>query len=381
MNKTWTSWVWVGCFSVVWLLSEARLALGQGEPLKVEDVFQAWKNRQQRVRSLYFRWKQHITEGKGALHSGIPTPHVPSREPIPPHDVTYDGSAELWIEEEKIRYGYDGHEWSKEQQDMVPCPIVWAFDGKRLKTLMDNGGPDKPYPLGIVQPTDPVVIVGQVRVFPLLLTFRPLDSKMAFFRLSEAILTGGQARIDGRYCRELQLKQPGTGVVYQFWVDPSRDYTIVRYIETAKGKLIAQADIRFAEDPQAGWVPSNWDLVSQFPDGKLETSLQAEVLEHEINPGFPADRFDIVFPRGTSINDVEANRMYIIKQDGSERVLEKEEWGLTYQEVLASEPGELVGTQSFLARWWRRLLLAGAAVVVAVYGWFRYKRHLVRSSP
>jgi hypothetical protein len=380
MSKISTSAFWIAALSAVWLGGEAGYAIARGPAVKLEDVLRAARERQERVHSLHFRWKMLTTYGKGSRT--LPPAYNPTGEVIPPHDVTYESTSELWLDGEKMRYLQDYYQWSREKQTMLPWPMLGVNDGKTTKELQEHGTEDKPYPMGWVRAEKRYWMAMSVEGYPLFMTFRACEPRLAVLDLSQMTLTGRQAPIDGHLCCELQLKHPGTADLDHLWVDPSRDFAISRHLQTANGKVVSQTDVRFTNDPMAGWVPSAWDVVARFPDGKLQLSEQAQVLEHQINPALDADLFDIVFPRGTVVNDQPENKLYIIKPDGSERVWEKEEWGLSYQEALASEPGELVGTQCpFWVRWWGRLALMGAGIVLVGYWCFRYKKYRVRSAP
>jgi hypothetical protein len=378
MSKIGTSAWWIAALTAAWIGGEAGFALAQGSGVKLEDVLRATRERQERVHSLHFRWKMLTTYGKGS--QTLPPPFNPTGELTPPHDVTYESASELWLDGEKMRYLQDLYQWSKEKQTMLPWPMVGVNDGKTTKELQERGREDKNFPLGWVRAEKRYWMTMSVEGYPLFMTFRACEQRLAVNDISQMVLTGRQAPIDGHLCCELQLKHPGTSTLDHLWVDPSRDFVITRYLQTDNGKFISQTDVRFVEDPEAGWVPSAWDVVARFPDGKLQLSEEAQVLEHQINPALDADLFDIDFPRGTVVNDEPAKKLYIIKPDGSQRVWAKEEWGLSYQDALASEPGEMAGTgPSFLARW-GRLVLMGAGIVLVGYCCFRYKRQRVHSA-
>jgi hypothetical protein len=373
MRKAYLTLPGIVCLAIAWLLSETGVVTAQVPGvMKLEDIVQEAQRRQDKVRSLHFRWTQHQTDAKGSRT--LPPPLSPPGEVIPPRDVTYDVHPEVWIDGSKMRFAYENHQWFKEEQAMLPCPYVGTFDGKLLKTLDANGGSGKPYPVGSIQAEQRHFDVGSVHLMPLLMTFRAADPNMRPFDISQMTTTGKQAPIDGRLCRELQLELPATAVVYHLWVDPSRDFVICRYTQTNNRKLVYQVNVRFTDDPQAGWAPSAWDVVSQFPDGALEMSSREEVDEHEINPSISADQFDIVFPPGTALSDLVAKRNYIIKPDGSERTIRPNEAGLSYKELLASGPGEITGERpGFLGRWWVWILAAGIGCSLALYSWAWYK--------
>jgi hypothetical protein len=377
MSRPCTNRVLAGCLAALSLVAGAGFDGAQGPPgLKLEDVLQAAQRRQERVRSLHFAWTQRTTDGKGSRTLPPQLQRNRSGEVIPPRDVSYDTHMELWIDGEKMRFAFDDYEWDSKEQACLPCPYVGTFDGKLRKSLHENGGPGRPYPDGYVQAAERDDDAMNLSLLPLLMTYRAADPKMrGEHDLSQMTLTGRQMTIAGHVCRELQLQHPASSLVDQLWVDPARDCNILRYVKMVGQRLGYQINVRYSEDPAAGWAPSGWDFVCTLNDGKLQAAGRVEAVEREINLAISPDTFDIVFPRGTSVVDLAAGRDYIIKPDGTERVIRKEESGLTYDEVLASDSGASSKVEApFLARWWPQFLAAGIVVALLAFFGVHYRR-------
>ncbi len=379
MSKVCPNRLWIGGLCAVAILSQAGQATAQGQGgVKMEDILQAAQRRQGRVQSLHFAWTEQVTDGKDS-RTPPPSPLHPGRGMIPPRDVTYDEQEELWIDGEKMRYAESHHEWVGEKQAMVSFPQVAAFDGKLLKTLFERGGPGKEHPCGTIEAKERHFDVGSVFLLPLLMTFRASHPHMRPLDIGHGALTGKRVPIEGRVCYEALFRHSDIAEMEYVWVDPSRDFVISRYVVTHDGKLTCQVNIRYAEDAQAGWIPADWDIATQFPDGRFRMSARAKVVQYEINPSIPADQFDIDFPRGARMTNFVTGEKYIIKADGTIRPIVRGELPLAYEQLIASEPGELLGEKpSFFGRWWVWLLAAlGFGSLGLAYCWRRLQARQV----
>lgn len=353
------------------------MAAQRHHAVKLEDVIQAGQRRQERVKSLHFIWSQRITDAKGS-HT-LPRAIDPSGTVVPPRDVTYDMRPELFIDGEKMRYAHEDPQWSKDEQAFIHCSYSATFDGKLLKMLYERGAPDKPYPCGTIRAAEKHFSVNEIYLYPLLMTFRAADPKVRPFDISQMSFSGKQMRIQGHACPEIQLQYPaGTGENH-LWVDPSRDFVVPRYVVTSKGKVVYQIDVDYIADQQAGWLPSGWNIVIQFPNGGMRSAIRSKVIESEINSPIPADQFDITFPLGAHVENFVTGDTYIIKKDGSKRPVQREEIGLTYQQLESSRPGELVDHRPRLFRlWWGWILTIGLGAIMLAFCRLWYKRIRLR---
>jgi hypothetical protein len=163
----------------------------------------------------------------------------------------------------------------------------------------------------------------------------------AFADISQMDATGREAEIQNRQGQELALRYPASALVDHVWVDPHRDFALLRYETTDNGKLMFQVSIGYQRDPQGEWVPSGWDIVTQNLDGGLQMSTQSKVVEYALNPAVPADRFDITFPPGTDMRDFAKGRDYIVTDRGERPITPKERGHLSYEQIVSSDRGSL----------------------------------------
>jgi hypothetical protein len=326
-----------------WWVGAPALPEASGQsPVRVEEVLQAAKRRQEQARSARFSWTAQVTDTRGSR--SLPQGHLnPEGKIIPPKDATYDMTLSLSFDGERIRFASDNYTWSEAKQMMVPCPYVSVFNGKDVsKTLRTPASPRVEWPQGEVQRE---TRHGETKVWslaPVLMTFRPLTQAMSMYSLPEMSATGRTAQIGGRTCQELRLQRPGGGGSYSAWVDPGRDFLIARHSYEFRGKTLVRLDVRYRQQPGAGWVPEEWNEVYMDDEGKLRTSVKSKLLEATINPELPPEEFEVTFPPGTLVLDFVEHREYLVRADGSERKILEEEKSAPYERLAATDTGGAV---------------------------------------
>jgi len=125
-----------------------------------------------------------------------------------------------------------------------------------------------------------------------------------------------------------------------YWIDASRDFSILRYIGSVDGHVRVQLDVEYSQSGQTDWVPSNWILVRTASDGSLKESSVSKVVRFDINPSIDSEQFRLDFPPGTRVRDETSTSTpdYIMKDAGNKRVIRPEEIGSTYDELAATDP-------------------------------------------
>jgi hypothetical protein len=144
---------------------------------------------------------------------------------------------------------------------------------------------------------------SQLDLAPLLDHFRPS------WRLQKQLLNAEQqaerGTVEGRECAVFRdaVKTQTSVRATTYWIDPSRDNSIVRVLHEVNGKVLLQDDRQYKEWDNFGWVLSGWRYVESFEDGSLRRAVEATVTGISINEPILEGRFDIEFPRGTAISD------------------------------------------------------------------------------
>jgi hypothetical protein len=201
-----------------------------------------------------------------------------------------------------------------------------------------------------------------------------MNRQMQVLPVSAAALTGRRAIVDGKPCLELQCQR---GIFHQrAWVDPARDFVLVRYLDQQSERTGSKLDVHYRRE--AGeWVPERWEITELLPDGKLDQSIRAKVTAIEINSATDPNEYDLVFPRGTLVRDeTEIGKVskYLINERGEKRPILPSEKRKTYQELLHSEPPSALRNTAL----WTVMVAAVVAVLSAA--WLVWRRRLVQRS-
>jgi hypothetical protein len=213
------------------------------------------------------------------------------------------------------------------------------------------------------------------------MAYRPFVPHLRTFNLEAFTLTGGQAVIAERPCVELWFQYGDGKTTERLWLDPSRDYLILRSLTSEREKTLQQIDVRYRADPTAGWVPEWWKMFEQNRANETAQEVRVGTLtQYEINARISPRELKISFPPGTKVVDEVNRRDYIVKLTGGEREILGKELGLSYEELLHSETGEPLGETRRWSRWllWSAGVSGSLALAIAGLLWWRRKRQVAR---
>ena len=348
----------------------AQFAKGQNGPT-MQTIANKWRERQKSIQSARLAWVHRETIPKGAVSRlllslppseqkrGTDGPDL-SKE-IPPVDTTHDVALELCIHGDKVRHTMDDRQWSPSENRFVIKPVVQVFDGKEGKLWRPDGAPTTPYPQGVLQRRNP--IGSMIYLAPLVMSLQPFSPAMRLFELDTLKLSGHTAIIGGRPCLELQ--HDARGRTERVWIDPSREYQMVRYWSTAKDKVWAKVDIEYGENPVCRWIPRRWTIVTFDKNGALSRSQTANLTSCELNVPIDDAEFALDFSPGTAVLDFrrQPTSQFIVRENGSARPVLPREAGLSYDELVHSSPGLSLGAKVGWCLVGVGMLLAGATVV------------------
>jgi hypothetical protein len=158
-------------------------------------------------------------------------------------------------------------------------------------------------------------------------------------------VSGKQVVIDKIPCAELLYARAKAPNAIKVWVAPGRDYVITRMAFETNNRITYQLTVQYREDPQHGWVPSNWQIVNNNREGRLQTSTASTVTDYQINERIPTSTFDLVFPPGSAVDDQRAGKHFVIKPSGEKREILPIENGATYEQIMNSNTGEALANQ------------------------------------
>lgn len=193
-------------------------------------------------------------------------------------------------------------------------------------------------------------IVEDLYYRPLLLMYRPFAPSLGCVHPDRCRLTGERAEFQGRECILLEETKPN-GLACKYWIDPHRDFVIVRYLVSENDKTRAQLDIKYSQSAGDGWVPSGWIaiLCGQLPEfnghGWLSFDAVATVSSHQLNSPIPDMEYvPIAFPAGTFVIDRVRNEHYISLDRGRKRAVTRSEAAdpeVSYRRLLAGSSNRL----------------------------------------
>lgn len=209
---------------------------------------------------------------------------------------------------------------------------------------------------------------------PLLQALRPLTRSDSRLTTAGIQLTARPSRIGGHLCSVLEEK-PTPQTVCKMWVDPQRDFCVLRAITTTDGILQHQFDIEYLEDDTFGWLPSKWSvMVSRFDEsfpGQQHTFqfAAAQVSNWAINGQLEPSVFELEFPTGTIIHDVSSSALMVVDEGEQTRPVSPKE----AQELLEPRP-KVVRSDTNPSITWRVYVGMTTVAVACVFIIFRRKR-------
>jgi hypothetical protein len=222
----------------------------------LDTIVAAWSKRQAKTKSLRFTWHKDLIEQNLSAEDLEFLKKMPAnrgkRRPVDrPDYVASQGTDTLCV------------------------------DGERCAL---NGGFDTFVPQ--LQPVQPVM-----------LAYRPLDPRLGRIKPSAYRVSPIRDRIGDANCVILEMIDEGRPRNY-YWLDPARDYIVLREQVTLDGVDRSRLDIFYRHDKTDGWVPSSWNGLMLTEGGDVMQSVTVTVSEFAINPPIPSAEFQPEFPKG-----------------------------------------------------------------------------------
>jgi beta-lactamase regulating signal transducer with metallopeptidase domain len=300
-----------------------------GEPqlaakvLTLRKVFAAWQAREERIKSFYFAWNLRVALPKGyqfvpehyqfPFSGGLAGVHRVDGAPDGGKDVEFTAPKSEWsgdglgrLRSDFTDFVYSGVDGWKE---LRRCRVM--RNGLLYSRLLVPAQPAEGPKIAIWRKAPfqrPSNRWGEADFFeeseidltPLRLALRPSTTASDWSRANCRILSE-DALLGSVHCILLQMDKVDHSE--QCWVDPLRDYCVVRW-ERRQNEL---APLDFAIDLQHGpdgeWLPQRWSWrVSEDP-GKRAATFEATVTRRMINKKLPDATFAADYPPGTRVYD------------------------------------------------------------------------------
>ncbi len=340
----------------------------------VQDIVDAWRVRQARVRTMRLEWSDSRTT---AAYTQLGNSEE-GEMLFPPADVIHEVCVAMSIDGGMLRYSVRGPRWSPDQGEFLPKRYLNVFDGEVSKTFFGYAAEkeDRFFPRGFVNNKEERVFdSGNPHLVAVVLTYRPLHPDLGKFDPAGYRISLKRGVTAGRDC--LILQPSGSAVRSEsYWIDPQRDYVVLRVVRAVKKRPVMQFDVSYTEDALHRWVPSEWEYVAlDYGSGRMLCQSVAKVIKYEINCNIPRSEFRFEFPPGTRVTNRNTGEYYIVRQGGRKRMITMEEvrGEATYEEMVTTESGQALAQRSRGHFWWPYSLggIAALVLAVAVYTWCR----------
>ncbi len=357
-------------------------------------IMKAWRARQERVRSVRFRWKPDRSGvNRWSTYQTAWASPRKGAAPLPEETLLIigekfnDQTVRWYYRTDREYSGFNGSSDDPEyyfpldtpsnrtalmsflqalgdqlgrpgDQFRSPRRFTRSFDGNLFREFFSEEGAVRPE--AAISTSSGSRWPEDLTYRPLLLAFRPLSPMTPAIDPDRCRLEKGESYVNGFNCR--LLSETGeNGVVRSFWIDPQRDCVVVRQVEEHDGQPAAQLDITYEQDPESGWRPSAWTCllmkgaasVEGYP-GRDEVFqfLTVNVTDFAINADISEEAVEITFPSGTIVNDAVREQHYSVGPNGQFEPL-------TRDDLFAIR-------DAGAGRFWQRISIRGWMLIVGV---------------
>jgi hypothetical protein len=355
------------------------LAADGDDPVTPETIWKAWMKRKVSVRTLRFDCDEQVVLSKGASYNQGAVIVPPEQTAIgTPYKLTMDG--------DRLRL------WSKSivvdmKKELALDEITRVSTERGFKSLTEPRA--MPYRTGGEGSSisETIGVRNSTFVLPLLTVYRPDHAALTIYKdfiNRFDVMPGGRSTVMGRPCIQVQTTSTYRAInsTTTLWLDPDRDFLMVRYATTTNGKPSFQLTFTDFRHGDNGWVPIGWTwTTSNEADGSVLKSVTTSVREFALNEPIDPKEFELEFPVGTWVNGPwkgEQTVEYIVQPGGEKRMIRREELrqGATYDQLQKSKTGEAFRQPaSGLPRYLVWLIVACAALAVLAWILARRLRH------
>lgn len=343
----------------------------------VASVVKAWKARQDHTRTVRFEWDETRTLSAAMTPRRWTLEERKRVESLP--DIVHKRHLAICLDGEMVRYERHGQEWSADVADFVPGSYVGVFDGKTPKSLsrFDRTGKLGCSALGYIYKDSRHPDYRDTTIWPILLAYRPFSPDLGRVDPARLSVSIDQGVVSGRACALITQPLTQSTLRRTYWVDPGREYVILRLTEEKDRRGIFACDISYQRDDASGWVPSGWTTVVTASNGKAALQFVAHVTRHEIDQPIADREFQIEFPAGTMVVDDVAKSTFIVRDGGDKRFVSPRERaaGIPIEQLSASKADEDMQPQGHLRLY---LSLSALAVLSAAVLFAYVRRRTIR---
>lgn len=313
-------------------------------PVSMDAIKGAWQASAARLHSAMLEFETRTTQETHALKDFDKKAGVTTRaKSVDDAHSEYRRLTRMSIDGLKMRWEVLFQENNGNTAPEKLCLEV--SDGRGSKSLTMPGELSRfPYPIGYIHSQNLIRSVSHlIDTLPVLMVTSRLlpqvvDAQQGTLSLDKYTIANRRARLVNSDCVILEQGDPKArrrnwvqngmsltdGIDHhyeQLWLDPSKDYAIVRYRNYLNTALWRQIDFQLKGHSSGDVVPQSWTMTFyNASDGKVSETRESRVTKWTSNPQFKPSEFDFTFPPRTVISGYSrGNQLYVVGAGGKIR--------------------------------------------------------------
>jgi hypothetical protein len=305
---------------------------------KKERIIAAIKAREEKTTNARFSWTETCFQARGTL---VPNESATARKfpilaGIPKEDVTYqqqriiafDGASTNHVSTSWL-YSSRGHR--------IEQKVRSTFDGTRQRSLKE---PDveMAFPYGrVYKASDVATDLDLLHLEPIFACYSLTSSHRSVLNLDSCYVEVEPTFLDSRPLVVLNgVSLPDGAGIRSVFVDEADECLIRRIVVGSRDAMQCQTDLFYKKSESGDSVVSGWKISKFGEDGAVISTVESVVTNAEFNLSLDRSEFTIDFPAGTYVDNLAGPQNYIVRSDGSKRLIAGSENDKSYEELLKS---------------------------------------------
>jgi hypothetical protein len=363
--------------AVVWWTPSVAVPADTPAPTpEAEEVLNAFKARRARLKGCRFEWISDWQYSRFMILSDS----VEGQKYMAEHPDENLDQLPRFCCRKRFVFCCAGEKVRRERSGRTPAGLgeivefsdVSVTNGVVSKAL-NNFAWARRYPTGTVYRHATSDTVMEIGTLPVRAVCMMLDGAISGIQGLPTMRVGETANPDAIILS--RVTEP-SGDCREYEFDRSKDCQLVRATGLKwGGKVSSNMSIDYARHETGEWLPVSWSFVSLRQDGFTRYQCDARMERAEVGLEFEDSVFEIEFPPGTMVSDYRPDAEgyksgsksadYILKADGSKRIVGSDERGLSYDELLKTqvEPLTAAAPRRRITFW----VILGANVVFVIF--------------
>lgn len=326
----------------------------EGQPsITVDEILRAWQQRQERIPSARFAWKRsrsdehrfslveetHQLTQDDYYECAFVADNVFLRLPGSPvdtfsHVVSRFGGPQLTKDQKSTltKFQKSGAELAPSKDYYIYQRLLTPASATELwLPAVANGNYPKAWKYQLVPSSDRVAqldlwfqpaadTTGQIALMfsqAPLIAIRPFSPIFGEIQPDRCSLSSQTRTVAGNECLILEETLGNPAHMRSFWVDPTRDFTILRYQGITDFHLAVQLDFEHERHPVKGWIPKSWTAIELLSSTKTIRRFASTENVH-VNFDETADSLptQLKFSPGTWIVDETSQQHFLVQESG-----------------------------------------------------------------